>query len=227
MSWFGKRPPPSQLADLAGTRVPATPVPAPPAPDSDTRAVARMTLLWTATLGLVLLWVLREIALLVCYAVLLAYALSPLVSALARAQYARGRSLPRWAAAAIVVLTLVALAGWLVAFTFPRLVTEAGRLAAEAPGTAAGFVGDAQRFGQAHGMSTWFDPMLEQARVMSAGALKNLGGTIVQWIGHFLGGVGHLLALALLPLLSFYILAEAEAVEASVTRFLPDRKSVV
>ena len=60
-----------------------------------TFASARMTLLLIAAVFMATVWILRDLALLVGYSVLLAYALLPVITALERIHDHRGRSIPR------------------------------------------------------------------------------------------------------------------------------------
>jgi predicted PurR-regulated permease PerM len=187
-----------------------------------TIASARTALLWSAVIVLVLAWVLRDLVLLVGYSVLLAYGLLPIVAALEHPFGRRGPRLPRGVAAAVVMLGLVTVAGWLLALAVPRLGIQAGRFAAGAPDALARLVEGARAYGAAHGLSAWLDPAIEDARGNVSGLLDNLVGTLAGWAGRGLGGLGQVLGLALLPLLAFYLLAESTAVRASALRFVPE-----
>ena len=182
---------------------------------------ARNALLWTAVVVLVLVWVLRDLVLLVGYSVLLAYALLPVVAAIERPLGRRGPHLPRAAAAAVVMLALVTIVGWLLALAVPRLGAQAARFISGAPDALARLVLGLRAFGAAHGLSPWLDPTVEDVRATLSGLLENLGGTLAGWAGRGLGGLGQVLGLALLPLLAFYLLAESTAVQVSALRFVP------
>jgi predicted PurR-regulated permease PerM len=182
----------------------------------------RTALLWIAGVVLVLAWVLRDLVLLLGYSVLLAYALIPVVAAVERPLGRRGPHLPRGVAAAVVMLGLVAIAGWLLALAVPRLATPAARFASGAPEALARLVLGLRAYGAAHGLSPWLDPAVEDVRVNVSGLLENLGGTLAGWAGRGLGNLGQVLELALLPLLAFYLLAESTAVRASALRFVPE-----
>jgi predicted PurR-regulated permease PerM len=184
---------------------------------------ARNALLWVAVIGLVLVWVLRDLVLLVGYSVLLAYALLPVVSAIERPFGRGGPRLPRGAAAGVVILSLVTVVGWLLALAVPRLGAQAARFAAGAPDALARLVEGTRSYGAAHGLSPWLDPAIEDMRGNASGLLQNLAGTLAGWAGSGLGGLGQVLGVALLPLLAFYLLAESTAVQVSALRFVPDR----
>ena len=187
-----------------------------------TVASARNALLWGVVIVLVLVWVLRDLVLLVGYSVLLAYALLPVVTAIERPLGPRGPHLRRGAAAAIVMLGLVSVVGWLLALAVPQLAAQAARFASGAPETLTRLVQEARAYGAAHGLSAWLDPTIEDMRVNVSGLLENLVGTLAGWAGRGLGGLGQVLELALLPLLAFYLLAESSAVRVSALRFVPE-----
>ena len=187
----------------------------------NTVASARNALVWGTVVALVLVWVVRDLVLLVGYSVLLAYALLPVVAAVERPLGRRGPRLPRGAAAAVVMLGLVALVGWLLALAVPRLAAQAAHFASGAPDVLARLVLAAREYGTAHGVSAWLDPVVEDARANASGLLQNLVGTLAGWAGRGLGGLGQVLGLALLPVLAFYLLAESTAVKVSALRFVP------
>jgi predicted PurR-regulated permease PerM len=183
---------------------------------------ARSVLLWAAVIVLMLVWVLRDLILLVGYSVLLAYALLPVVAAIERPLGRRGPRLPRGVAAAVVMLALVTVMGWLLVLAVPRLVAQVARFASGAPDALAWLVRETRAYGAAHGLSVWLDPAVEDARVYLSGLLENMVGILAGWVGRGLGGLGQLLELAVLPLLAFYLLAESTAVRVSALRFVPE-----
>jgi predicted PurR-regulated permease PerM len=187
-----------------------------------TLASARSTLLWIAIVTVVVVWVLRDLALLVGYAVLLAYALLPIVKAIERVRDPRGRHLPRGVVAGCVMLTLVAVVGWLVALAVPRIAAEAAHFASNVPEAMSRVVQNLRVYAAQRGLSAWVDPAIEGLGVDSSGLVQNLGGALAQATARLFGGIGHLLGFALLPLLAFYLLAESEAVQASALRFVPE-----
>lgn len=188
----------------------------------NTAVSARTALLWVAVVVLVLVWVLRDLVMLVGYSVLLAYALLPVVAAIERPLGRRGLHLPRSAAAAVVVLGLVTVVGWLLSLAVPRLGAQAARFVSSAPEDLARLVQGLHAYGAAQGLSSWLDPAIEDARASASGLLQNLGGTLAGWAGRGIGGFGQVLGLALMPLLAFYLLAESTAVQVSALRFVPE-----
>jgi len=182
----------------------------------------RNALLWIAVVVFALVWLLRDLVLLVGYSVLLAYALLPVVAAIQRPLGRRGPHLSRGAAAAVVMLGLVTVVGWLLALAVPRLAIQAAGFASGAPDALARLVLGMHAYGATHGMSAWLDPAIEDVRANVSGLLQNLVGTLAVWAGRGLGGLGQVLGLALLPLLAFYLLAESAAVQVSALRFVPE-----
>jgi len=120
------------------------------------------------------------------------------------------------------VLALVAVAGGLVALAVPRIGAEAAHFAANAPEVMARIVGDLRRYAAERGLSAWLDPAVESVRADASALLLNLGGTLAKGVAHLFGGLGNLLGFALLPLLTFYLLAESDAVRVSAMRFVPE-----
>jgi predicted PurR-regulated permease PerM len=187
------------------------------------RAVPSSLLTVAALLLAVLLWALREILLLVGYAIILAYLLDPLVSLLQRIPLGRGRHLPRAATSAIVVLSLVGAAGAALALGLPRLVQESVRFAQRAPDVVEQISVNLRAFATRQGLGQLVDPVADYVRSNSTLLLQQGGGSILGWIGRAFGGLGQILGLLLLPLLAYYLLAESQAVQESVLRFVPQR----
>jgi predicted PurR-regulated permease PerM len=187
----------------------------------DTGGSARSALLRVAVVVLVLVWVLRDLVLLVGYSVLLAYALLPVVAAIERPLGRRGPQLPRGVAAAVVMFGLVTLVAWLLVLAVPRLAAQAAGFASGVPGALARLIDGVRMYGAANGQSAWLDPAIEGVRANVSGLLQTLVGTVAGWTGRWLSGLGQVLGLVLLPLLAFYLLAESKAVQASALRFLP------
>ena len=184
-------------------------------------AAARTTLLGVAVILALMVWALPGLAILVGYAVLVAYALSPVVSALERVRGPGGRPLPRHVAAASVMLLLVALVGWLLALAIPHLASELLHFASIAPATLGRLAEAVRQYGAAHDLSSWLDPLVDSGRTSASSGLANLGSVLPAVVGRVFGSLADLLGLALLPLLAFYLLADSAAVQASVLRFVP------
>lgn len=169
-----------------------------------------------------LVWELRDVAMLAAFAALLAYALDPLVKAVERIPLPRGDRFPRAGAAAIVMLTLVIVAVGLLSLVLPRLFAELSGFVLRTPENADRILGQLRTYAGERGWAARLDPVIEAARVSTLNWFQNLGGTALGWTGSMFRGIGQVLGLAVLPVLAFYLLAEREAVQASVLRFAPE-----
>lgn len=184
-------------------------------------ASARQALLWVLLVASVLVWILRDLVLLVGYSVLLAYALLPVVAAIERPLGRRGPRLARGVAAAAVMLGLVAVMAWLLTLAAPRLAEQTARFVAAAPGVLDQLLQWAHAYAAERGLSEWLDPAIEDVRYSVSGFFENITATLATLAGKGLGGIGHVLGLALVPVLAFYLLAELPEVQASALRFIP------
>src|SRR6059036_2747162 len=113
---------------------------------------------------LLLFWALRDLVILVSFALLLAYALDPLVSALERLRLPRGPRLARPSAAALVMLSLVIAVAWLLSLGVPRLLTELGGFVHGIPGNLERLVVELRAYAAARGLGAFVDPALESMR---------------------------------------------------------------
>jgi predicted PurR-regulated permease PerM len=170
---------------------------------------------------LLLLWALRDLVILLSFAILLAYGLDPLVGALERLRLPRGSHLPRPATAAIVMLSLVIAGGWLMGLGVPRLLAELGGFVQGIPGNLERLVVEVRAYAAERGLSIYVDPALESMRNSASEWLQSLGAAALGWTGKLFRGLGQILGLAVLPLLTYYLLAEREAVEKSMLHFVP------
>jgi predicted PurR-regulated permease PerM len=170
---------------------------------------------------LFILWTLRSVAILVALAFMLAYLLEPLVAALHRMPLPRGWRLPRAAASAIVILGMGAAGGWALALALPRFGAEVGGFLQDVPANVASLVAHTREWAAARGLSPYVEPALDQLKLGGPELVQSAGKNVLGWAGQRIAGLGQLLGLALLPVLAFYLLAEAEAVQASALRFVP------
>jgi len=189
-------------------------------PFQDRRTSAFPIALLLAALAI---WVLPDLTILVGYSVLLAYALQPIVRGVECLHDHKGRHLPRGAAAAIVMLTLVVLAVYVIIHAAPRVGAEIGRFAADAPTTFNRAVDAIDHYSATHGLSSFLDPWLDRARDNTSAMLQRFGGMIAAWAGRQFANLGELLGLLLVPVLAYYLLADSPAVLASALALLPRR----
>ena len=185
-------------------------------------ASAGTTLFGFALLAVAMVWAMRDLALLVGYAVLLAYALLPAVRAIERLRDPSGRALPRGVVAGALMFTLVVIVGWLLVLVVPPLAAEAMHFAASVPQLMDRGVEGLRTYGAGHGFGRWFAPALERARAEVPALALGLGTSLTNGATGVFSGIGRLLGLALLPLLAFYLLAESAAVQVSALQFVPE-----
>jgi predicted PurR-regulated permease PerM len=169
-----------------------------------------------------MLWLLRDLLVLIGISLVLAYALDPPVSLLERLPLGRGRRLPRNAASAAVVLLLVLFAGWLLALVVPRLFAELAHFLEGVPTLASNLLDTAQREAASRGLSGTVDPLVADLRNNSTERLREMGGAMTGLLGKLFGGIGSALAFVLVPVLSLYLLAERDDVRDSLMRFIPE-----
>jgi len=169
-----------------------------------------------------MLWLLRDLLVLLGISLVLAYALDPPVTLLERVPLGRGRRLPRNAASAAMVLLLVLFSGWLLALVVPRLFAELAHFLEGVPALTSNLLDTAQREAASRGLSGTVDPLVEDLRSNSAERLRELGGSMTGLIGKLFGGIGSALAFVLVPVLALYLLAERDDVRDSLMGFIPE-----
>lgn len=168
-----------------------------------------------------LVWQLREIAMLVAFAVLIAYALDPVVSMLQRVPFPRGERLPRSGASAIVMLTLVLLLAWALSLAVPRLVAEISEFVRNVPANLQRLIDETRSYALRNGLGGVVEPALQNAQANAGGIVQSAGVMGARWIGRLFGGIIQAFGLFVVPVLAFYLLAESEDVRASVLGFVP------
>jgi predicted PurR-regulated permease PerM len=189
---------------------------------SDPRTPAALRVALT-TVGLlvvvVLLWMLREVLLLVGFAALLAFALDPLVSALQRLRAGRG-AVSRHFAASLVMLLVAGVLVWALFVVVPQLVRESAGFAERAPAALDGLLASLRRWAGERGLEGLLGPLggtepMSGRELLAAGAgpLARAAGRLVDF--------SQLVGLLLVPVLAFYLLAERAAVESSALQFVP------
>lgn len=169
-----------------------------------------------------LLWELRSVVMLVAFSVLLAYALDPLVRAIEGIKFPRGYRLPRQASAAAVMFGIVIGGAWLMSWGAPRLVAELAGFIKGIPDNIERLLREARIWATEQGMRSSIDPALQTVRDNVRVWLEGLGTRVFGWIGKLFSTLGKILGLAVLPLLSYYLLAEREDVKSSILHFVPE-----
>jgi predicted PurR-regulated permease PerM len=179
--------------------------------------------LWAVALAVVLivLWALRDVVVLVVLCLLLAVVLDPVVRQVQRIPFPRGFRIPRGVASGIVMLALVVGTGWLTAIWVPVLFRELVHLVQGLPGTFGSLLTETQIRADELGLSEYVDPLVQNLRENARTHLESAGTAVLRQVGNLIGNLGSLVSLALLPILTFYLLAESGAVRDSALQFLP------
>ena len=173
--------------------------------------------------GVFLLWALRDVAMLVAFALIIACVLDPIVTALQRIPLPGGRRLPRALCSLLVIVVVVTLIGWLAAIATPLLAAQLGTFLQRLPDLIEIQIEQLRTQAIRSGWSAGFDQVIESLRANARTFLPQAAGFLVTWIGGLFSRVDQLLGLAVLPILTFYILADRERVRSGLLRFLPRR----
>ena len=168
-----------------------------------------------------LLWQLREVILVVGFAALLAFALDPIVGLIERLRTPWG-NVRRAIAAAVVVLAIVVLGAWALLTALPHLTHELSRFVAGAPGSLERLLASVREFAASRGAVAWLGPLGGDDPMSAAELLRRFGGALLSGVAHSFGSLGHVVGLLLIPVLTFWLLAEREAVERSALQFVPE-----
>ena len=181
--------------------------------------VALLVLAWLA-------WVLRDLLTLLGFAALLAYALDPIVRWVERRRLPGHRTIPRSVAAALVILVLVLALETALVEAMPRLAQQFGSFAMGAPGTVARLEQQARAFLASHGWASVVGSA-DDASGTAASVLATLRNGLVSRLGGLLGGLGQLATVVLLPLFSFYLLADRDGASAGLLAKVPPGQRIV
>lgn len=184
---------------------------------------ARLTGLWVAVwlTAVAVLWMVRDLVMLVGFAILAAYLLDPLVERLERVPLPRGKAVGRGLASAVVILALIVGIGWALSALLPRLAVELGHFVKGLPSGIEALIADVRARATSQGLGRYVDPSLDLIRNNSQAMLQQGGTAVFGWIGRLFGGL-LLIGVAVLPLLAFYLLAEREDVKQSAKGFMPE-----
>lgn len=171
---------------------------------------------------LVGLWAARGVVILIAFATLLAYMLDPLASLLERIPFPRGRRLPRGIAAALIIITVVALIAWLAAWGIPLLAAQIAGFAERLPAQVGNIIDSLRVRAYASGHGPGLEATIDALRSYSQTLMPQLGGALMRWIPTLFARMDQLLGLAVLPVLTFYLLADQRRVRESMLRFVPE-----
>ncbi len=170
--------------------------------------------------ALIMLWVLRDIAVLAGLSLMLAYALDPFVALVQRIRI-RGHGLSRNAAAGVIVLLSLFPAGIAIVWGVPRLASEFLTFLERAPVIVAQILYDLRGWANTHGYAHYVDPVSELIKANQSALPQNATSLVTGALRRLFGGLGTLLGFSVLPILAFYLLGEREKVKESAFGFVP------
>jgi predicted PurR-regulated permease PerM len=175
--------------------------------------------------GVLILWEVRGVVVTVLLAVTLAYALRPLVDLLCRPGLALRdgpHHLPRWLATAVVFLFIALVLVEIGMLSAPALRGQVTELQARWPRWQAeltGFANALEDFQQEQ-----LPPLVRGIVESWQRSLGELGTAAARrGLGMTVHGVGLLVEVILVPIIAFYILADAPSIRQQVLFFLPRR----
>jgi len=170
--------------------------------------------------ALILLWALRDLAVLVGLSLMLAYALDPFVELIERIRI-HGHTLSRNVAAAIVVLLMLVPTALIVVWGAPRLGAELLTFIERAPVIIAQILYDLRGWANTHGYARYVDPVTDVIKANQSALPQNATALVTGALRRVFGGLGTVLGFAVLPVLAFYLLGEREQVKESAFGFVP------
>jgi predicted PurR-regulated permease PerM len=176
----------------------------------------------------VVAWTLRGIVLLVAFALLLAYILDPLVSALERVPLPARRRVPRIVATIVVMAVLVIALGVVAAIGVPVLARQLFAFVGRLPAQIENLLDDLRAQAAATPWGANLQPGIDTLHVNLRTLFPQVAGLIARALAGLFARFDQVVGLAVLPVLAFYLLVERERVRDSMLRFLPEdtRESV-
>lgn len=173
-----------------------------------------------ALIAAVVLWALRDVLMLVAFAALLAYALDPVVSRIEQLGPPGRRPSRAFSSGALMVLLVIG-GGLAIGFGLPRLAGEIAQLLEKLPAALERLVATVNAFVAAQPALQALVPGEGRALLDLEGLLGQAGRFALSLLRGVFASVTGVLGLAMVPMLTYYLLAEADAVRASAIRFVP------
>jgi predicted PurR-regulated permease PerM len=189
-----------------------------------TRAVLRVILIVLAVAGLLwTLYLLEGVILLIVISILFAYVIAPLVEIFRRPIMIRGRAraMPRVAAIGAVYLLFFVGVGTAMDLLLPRLASQVTQFAEQAP-TYLAYARERLQAGP-----HLFDPDRLPPAVRDpidnavSRTMESLGGHLTGVFTGLLGLLSHLPWLVLIPILTFFLLKDADSFRSAALQALP------
>src|SRR5256884_761284 len=196
----------------------------PPGSWLQTRAVLRILMLLLAVAGL--LWViyrLTTVILLVVLAIFFSYLVAPLVDLVQRPIRIGGRErmLPRGVAIAIVYVALFVGIGLAIYFLAPQFAAQFPEFKQQATAYYKAITGYSDRLNQYFKQHRMPEGVAKAFNDTVLGLIEQGGGIVTAAAQHVLGWVIYLPWLVLIPILSFFLLKDADSFRRSALAMLP------
>ena len=168
-------------------------------------------------LVVVLLWGLREVLMLIGFAAVFAFALEPAVLRLTALHVRRVR-LSRRAAAALLLVTLFGLGAWALSWLIPQVIDELSGFVDHAPQNFEALIAWVRERALERGWTSMADFRGPDV----AALLRTGGGALLAAVGRTLGSFGAIVGLALVPVLTYFLLTDRDEVARSTLAFVPE-----
>jgi predicted PurR-regulated permease PerM len=117
---------------------------------------------------------------------------------------------------------IVMLGTWALMVALPQLAHELSRFVQGAPASLERLLAAVRAFAASRGAGAWLGPLGGEEPMSASDLLRSAGGALVTAVGRSFGSLGHIIGLALVPMLAFWLLAEREAVQRSALEFIPE-----
>jgi predicted PurR-regulated permease PerM len=176
----------------------------------------------------IVLWQIRGVVLMAAFAVLFAYILAPLADLLERVPFPRGRRLPRKLSSVIAVLFAAGVLATLTAFAVPMLLAQIAAFVQQLPALTERLMDWIRAQAVASGQAAGVESAIRQIRDGARTAIPSLAAAALRWLGGLFAQFDQILTLLVLPVLTFYLLADQRRVRESLLSFMPEemRESV-
>lgn len=185
----------------------------------DRRAAQAAWTVFLVVLALAAIYAIRRTLVIFILALLLAYLLSPVVDLVSRFTPRRVSRTVSLAIVYVVLLAVLVLAGIAIG---SRVAVEAASLAGKLP--------EALRQDPLSRLPfpTWLEPMRARITELIRSQLQNLDQDVVPLLhqagGQILSGLGNLLTMVVVPILSFFFIKDGRAIRAAVIDMVADER---
>jgi predicted PurR-regulated permease PerM len=189
-----------------------------------TRVVLRILVILLAVIAL--LWVvykLTTIILLVILSIFFAYLVAPLVDLVERPVRIGGRerSMPRGLAIAVVYVGLFFAIGFAIYFLIPQLAAQFPEFKQQAAAYYKTITNNTERLNQYFKQHRMPDSVVDAVNNATVNVVQKGGDIVGVAVGKMIGWLAYLPWLVLIPILSFFLLKDADSFRRSALQMLP------